>query len=59
MLHVGIGIWLVLAVLVALGARNRGRSGIGWFVLSCVISPVLSGIALVVLGSRRDRISRF
>jgi len=47
-------LWVVFSFLVAAGARNRGRSGFCWFVLAAVISPVLAGLALLLVGSRRE-----
>jgi hypothetical protein len=46
-------IWIIFAFAVAVGASNRGRSGIGWFLLACVISPPLAGLLMVILGSPR------
>ena len=46
-------LWFVFAFVVAAGARNRGRSGMGWFILSVIISPLFAGIALLFLGSYR------
>jgi heme A synthase len=43
-------VWFVLAIFVAIGAGNRGRNVIGWFVLACIISPVLAGLGLLVAG---------
>lgn len=34
-------VWLALAVAVGVLASNRGRSGVGWFVLSVLLSPLL------------------
>jgi len=45
-----IPIWFILAVFVGVGAANRGRSGIGWFLLACVISPILGALALLLVG---------
>lgn len=42
--------WLVLAVIVAVAASSRGRSALGWFLLACIISPVLALVALLVIG---------
>lgn len=51
--------WLVLAVAVGAAANARGRSGIGWFILAVLISPVLALIFLIALPSRRgERITR-
>lgn len=41
--------WVVFSVIVAIAASGRGRSGFGWFLLSALISPLLSFILLMVL----------
>jgi hypothetical protein len=46
-------LWIVLAFVVAFGARNRGRSGVIWFILAILFSPILVGIILLILGERR------
>lgn len=44
----GIGIfWFVFAIAVGVYASNKGRSGIGWFVLSVLISPLLGFVFCV------------
>jgi hypothetical protein len=45
-------IWTVLAIVVGIVASNKGRSGFGWFLLSMLISPLLSGL-LVLAMSRK------
>lgn len=40
--------WLGLAVVVGVWAGNRGRNGFGWFLLACLISPLLAGALLAV-----------
>lgn len=42
-------LWFLLAVAVAFLADSRGRSGIGFFLLSAVFSPVLGLIVVLVL----------
>jgi len=42
-------IWVGLAVAVGFAAVKRGRSGFGWFILACLISPLLGGIFLALL----------
>lgn len=42
-------IWFVLAVLVGVFADTRGRSGIGFFLLALVLSPLLVFIILLVI----------
>jgi rRNA maturation protein Nop10 len=46
-----VGFWLLCAVVVAVIAASRGRSGFGWFLLACVISPLLAVILVLALGS--------
>lgn len=41
--------YFVMCVGVGIGARSRGRSGILWFVLSLLISPLISLIVLALL----------
>lgn len=44
--------WLIAAAVVGVIASNRGRSGFGWFILACLISPLLAGILVLVLRSK-------
>jgi len=45
-------IWIVGAVIVAAAASGRGHSGLGWFLLSLLISPLLALIAVLVIPNR-------
>lgn len=47
--------WIGGAILVAVVASNKGRSGLGWFLLSLILSPLLTLIAVAVM-SRVERI---
>ncbi len=40
--------WLLFSIAVGVMASNRGRSGFGWFLLSCLISPLLGLIFCAV-----------
>lgn len=42
-------IWLVCAAVVAAMASSKGHSGIGWFLISVVISPLLGFIIVAML----------
>ncbi len=49
----GIGLWILLAVAIGvLAAREFGRSGLGWFFLALLLTP-LSGLVLFLLPARR------
>ena len=56
-------LWLILAVGVGLLADSRGRSGIGFFALSVLLSPLL-GLIIVLVGrnpkadEERERLRR-
>jgi hypothetical protein len=39
-------IWLGLCILTAWGASQKGRSPVGWFLLSFLVSPLIGLIAL-------------
>jgi hypothetical protein len=43
--------WLLCAIVVGVIAGSRGRSGFGWFLLACIISPLLAVILVLALGS--------
>lgn len=56
-------IWLLLAVGVGLLANSRGRSGIGFFLLSAILSPLLGLIVVLVMSNkiedeRKERLRR-
>lgn len=42
-------IWLVLALVIGFAAGQRGRSGVGWFFLAVVLSPLIAGLLVAVL----------
>lgn len=42
--------WLLFAALVGALAGSWGRSGFGWFLLSCLLSPIIGVIALLIAG---------
>jgi uncharacterized membrane protein YhdT len=53
-------IWFFLCALVGAVATSRGRSGFGWFLFSCVLSPLLGGIVVLLLTNlRSERIAQF
>jgi len=41
--------WIAFCVVVAIVAKNKGRSGIAWFFISFLISPLLAWIRVLVL----------
>lgn len=43
-------LWLILSILVAVFANNRGKSGILYFILSVVLSPLLSFLIALIAG---------
>jgi hypothetical protein len=46
--------WLFLALVVAVAAGTRGRTGLGWFILSVILSPLIGLILVLVLPDRRQ-----
>jgi len=52
-LEMGLGLWVVLALAVGiLAAREFGRSGLRWFLLALVLTPLV-GLLLFILPPRR------
>ena len=41
--------WICFSIALGVLATNRGRSGVGWFFLALVISPLLAGVFLLVM----------
>ena len=49
-------IWLALSILAGVIASQKGRSGMGFFLLSLVLSPLVGLIAALVAGQNTRRI---
>ena len=47
--------WVIFAVLVGAFAEKRGRSGVGWFFLALLISPLIAFLVLLLIGENRDK----
>ncbi|RUX23781.1 hypothetical protein EOA13_33035 [Mesorhizobium sp. M7A.F.Ca.US.011.01.1.1] len=45
--------WLGFSAIVGVAAAKRNRSGVGWFILALVISPLLAGLLVIALGGTR------
>lgn len=46
-------LWTILAVCVGIVARARGRSGLGWWLFSMFLTPLLGFIMVALLPSRK------
>lgn len=42
-------IGLVVCVMVGVAANARGRSGLGWFALSLLVTPLIAGLLLLLM----------
>jgi hypothetical protein len=42
-------VWFALSLVIGVAAKNRGRFGFGWFLLSIFFSPLVAGLALLLL----------
>jgi len=45
--------WLALSVVVGVAASSKGRSGVGWFLLAAIVSPLIAGLLILALPSRK------
>ena len=43
-------VWLFLSILVGVFASSKKRNGFGWFILSLIISPLITFIIILVAG---------
>jgi len=50
--------WIGFSILVAWYASTKKRSGIGWFFLSLIVSPLISFIIVAVLGEPRGELKK-
>jgi len=48
--------WFIFALLVGFYANNKGRSGIGFFFLSVLLSPLLGFLIALVVDEKRDTV---
>jgi hypothetical protein len=49
-------LWFIASIIVGYAAKRRcNRDGIGWFLLACLISPLLAGGLLAVVGAKAPR----
>jgi len=47
--------WLIFAILVAVYAGKQGRSGIGYFFLAVLLSPIIAFVILIIAGENREK----
>ena len=46
-------LWSCFALAVGVGASSRGRSGVGWFLLSAIVSPLIRAVLLTLMSNLR------
>jgi hypothetical protein len=49
-------LWLILSILVGAYANSKGRSGIGYFILSMILTPVLGLIIAIIVEPDIDKL---
>lgn len=47
--------WIILSILVGAYASAKGRSGIGYFFLALVISPIIGGLIALISDDHSER----
>ena len=47
--------WIILAILVGVYAGKQGRSGIGYFFLAVLLSPIIAFVILLIAGENREK----
>ncbi len=51
-------LWFLFAIIVAVAANTRGRSGIGWFLMAVILSPAIAGLLVLALPWRESAFAR-
>jgi hypothetical protein len=49
-------IWFALSIIAAIIASNKGRSGLGFFLLSVLLSPLIGIIAALIVSTDAERV---
>jgi len=49
-------LWLFLSIVAGVIASNKGRSGLGFFLLSVILSPLIGIITALVAGSNTSKV---
>ena len=49
-------LWPLLSIVAGIIARNKGRSGIGYFLLSILLSPIIGLILVIALSPKEKNI---
>jgi hypothetical protein len=47
--------WVIFAILVAVYAEKKGRSGVGFFFLAVLLSPLIAFIIVLIAGENRPK----
>ena len=55
MILFGVLFWVIFVIIVGVMAFERGRSVLGWVVLSIFFSPILGIILLLLLGPSEEK----
>jgi len=50
--------WIFLSVLVGFFASSKKRSGVGWFFISCLISPLIGFVIVLVAGLPKSSLKK-
>lgn len=48
-------VYLLFAIAAGIFASSRGRSGFGWFLISLLLSPLISFVFLLVLPNLKEK----
>lgn len=51
-------LYLFLCIAIIIWARRLDRSGFIWFILSLILSPIVTGVLLLVLGPAGEKCPR-
>ena len=51
-------LWIGLSIFIGWFASSKKRSGVGWFFLSLIISPLISFIILLVIGLPQGQLKK-
>lgn len=51
-------LWLAFSVVVGVLASRLSRNGLAWFILAVLVSPLIAGLLVIVLGNAPDEVAK-
>ena len=51
-------LWIIFAILVGVYASSKGRSGVGWFLIAVLVSPLIGFIIAFLISPIKNKVEQ-